>query len=497
MTKIDPAEPATDRPRWWRQSKWRAFVAIGSTYLLIVVSTAFSFIALPSIADDFEVTLKVVGWVVITESLLIAGLLLPMGGIADTVGRKRTLFSGMGVFAIGAVSTGLAPTFALVIVARVILATGSALIQSVGTGMLAAIFPPEERGLALGAQTTAVAIGSATAPLLGGVALQVLSWRAMFVLLAVPSVASMIAIRFLVGDDRAATAAALGGADAPPRRRIDGLGASLSGLAVVALVLTINNPFDFAWLSVPIVVGGLLTVGLLAGFIWWELRVDQPMLDLRMFAIPVFRYAVLVRVVGFVAATTAMLLLPIYLLSAREISASLAGVLISTLAIGMGLSAQVSGRMYDRVGPRLPTVTGLILQVGTTVALSFADESTPLWFIGVVAFVAGVAMALWNVPNNSAMLGATPPESFGVGGAFTNVTRTVGNVIGQALTATAVAGVMASQGFDIPLGDLGDTAGAAASFIDGWQLAFLIAAGLSAVTLLFGLKLPDKSGSGH
>lgn len=496
MTKIDPTEPATDRPRWWQQSKWRAFVAIGSTYLLIVVSTAFSFIALPSIADDFGVTLKVVGWVVITESLLIAGLLLPMGGIADTVGRKRTLFAGMGVFAVGAVSTGLAPTFALVIVARVVLATGSALIQSVGTGMLAAIFPPEERGLALGAQTTAVAIGSATAPLLGGVALQVLSWRAMFVLLAIPSVASMAAIRLLVGDDRAA-AAAIGAADAPPRRRIDGLGASLSGLAVVALVLTINNPFDFAWLSVPIVVGGLLTVGLLVGFTWWELRVDQPMLDLRMFAIPVFRYAVLVRVVGFVAATTAMLLLPIYLLSAREISAALAGVLISTLAVGMGLSAQVSGRMYDRVGPRLPTVIGLTLQIGATLALAFADESTPLWLIGVIAFLAGVAMALWNVPNNSAMLGATPPESFGVGGAFTNVTRTVGNVIGQALITTAVAGVMASQGFDIPLGDLGDTAGAAASFIDGWQLAFLIAAGLSAVTLLFGSRLPNKSGSGH
>ncbi|MGI9594666.1 MAG: MFS transporter, partial [Acidimicrobiales bacterium] len=310
------------------------------------------------------------------------------------------------------------------------------------------------------------------------------------VLLVVPAVLSMISIRLLVIDDRPDDASA------DSSRGIDGWGAALSASAVVLLVLTINNPFGFAWLSIPVVLGAVATVGLLIGFVRWELRVDRPMLDLRMFAFPVFRYAVLVRVVGFVAGTTAMLLLPVYLLSARGVSSALAGVLISILAVGMGLSAQVSGRMYDRVGPRLPTIIGLCLQIGATLALAFSNETTPLPVIGAIAFLAGVGMALWNVPNNSAMLGATPPESFGVGGAFTNVTRTVGNVIGQALITAVVAGVMASQGFDIPLGELGDTVGAAASFIDGWKLAFLISAGLSAVTVLFAARLPNRSGSG-
>ncbi len=496
MTQAEPVESPMASRHWWQETKWRAFVAIGSTYLIVVLASAFSFLALPSIADDFGITLRVVGWVVITESLLIAALLLPLGGIADSLGRKRVIFFGMFVFAVGTVATGLAPTFALLIAARVVIAFGSSLIQSVGTGMLAAIFPAEERGLALGAQTTAVAIGSASAPLLGGVALQVLSWRWLFLLLLIPALLSMVSIRLLVQDDRADTewsgSAGSGSGDPVARSRFDRVGGVLSALAVVSLVLTINNPFGFGWLSVPVLAGAVITAGLLGAFVWWELRVDRPMLELRMFAIPVFRYAVLVRVVGFVAATTAMLLLPVYLLSVRQVSAALAGVLISVLAIGMGLSAQVSGRMYDRVGPRLPTAIGLTFQIVATLALAMSDRSTSLWFVGVVAFLAGVGMALWNVPNNSAMLGATPPEAFGVGGAFTNVTRTVGNVIGQALITVVVAGVMASQGFDIPLGELEETVGAAASFIDGWRLAFFIAAGLSAVTLLFAMGLPNR-----
>ncbi len=479
----------SEQARWWRQSKWRAFLALGSTYLIIVLATSFSFLALPSISEDFGVTLRAVGWVVITESLLIAALLLPLGGVADAVGRKRVLTAGMVVFGFGTLFTGLAPTFALVIAARVVMALGSALIQSVATGMLAAAFPPEERGLAIGGQTTAVAVGSAIAPLVGGIALQVLSWNTLFLLLLVPVAASLLSIRALIEPDRIAGNDP-GPAAGPAGRRFDHLGGVLSALTVVVLVLTINNPFALPWLSPGVLAGGVLAAALLAAFIRRELSIDHPMLELRLFAIPLFRNAVLVRVLGFVAATANLLLIPVYLLSAREVSSGLAGVLISVLALGMGLSAQVSGRLYDRLGPRLPSVLGLTLQIGTAGSLAFSNESTPLGVVAVVAFLAGVAMALWNVPNNSAMLAATPVASLGVGGAFTNVTRTVGNVIGQALATAVVAGVMASKGFDVPLDELGETAGAASAFISGWKVAYLIAAGLSAVTLAAALRLP-------
>ena len=132
----------------WRQPKWQAFTAIAITFVTIVFATAFAFLALPRIAEDFEVTLSTVGWVVIIESLVIAALLLPLGGLADLLGDKRVLSIGVAVFGLGALFTGLSPTFAILIAARVVMAIGNALVQSVATGILVAVFPNEERGLA-------------------------------------------------------------------------------------------------------------------------------------------------------------------------------------------------------------------------------------------------------------------------------------------------------------------------------------------------------------
>ncbi|MGH1492621.1 MAG: MFS transporter [Acidimicrobiales bacterium] len=480
---------SADHGRWWKQAKWRAFGAIGFAYLLLVLAMSLSFLTLPSVAEEFDVTLKAVGWVVITESLLIAALLLPMGGLADSFGRKKVLAVGTAVMGTGAALTGLAPSFALVIAARVVMAIGSTLFQSVSTGMLIAAFPPEERGVAMGSQTAAVATGSAAAPLFGGVALQVLDWDTLFLLLAIPVGLSLLVIRVLIDDDLVEPEPDAQQTDGG--RRFDRVGAALSALAIAAMVLTVNNPFDQPWLSSTVLASAALSVCLVAAFVRWELSVERPMLELRLFAISVFRKAVTIRVLGFTASAAYALMLPIYLLTVREVSAAMAGLVISILPMGMGISASVTGRIYDRVGPRAPSVLGLTLQVGTTTAFAFSDESTPLLLIGVFAFLSGAGMALWNVSNNSAMMGAIPPASLAVGGAFSNVTRTVGSAFGQALTTAMVAGVMVSKGFDIPLGDLSDTAGAAGAFIDGWQVAFLGAAGLSAFTLIFAVMQPN------
>lgn len=264
---------------------------------------------------------------------------------------------------------------------------------------------------------------------------------------------------------------------------------------ITVVVVTINNPLDLDWLSPGIFVGVVIAIAALVAFVRWELRQSDPMLDLRLFAIPVFRWAVIVRVVGFIAATTTNFLFPIYLLSVRQLSSGRAGLLISCVALGIGVSAQISGRLYDRVGSRTPSYFGLVLQVMVNITFALSSETTSLWALGLVAVANGAAMGLWNVPNNSAMMGATPPESLGVGGAFSNVTRTVGSVLGQATAAAVVVAVMASKGFDIPLGDIEEIPGAAGAFLDGWQAAFFVAAGLSGATLLAATRLPGASTS--
>lgn len=454
------------------------------SYVTIVLATTMSFLVLSAIAEEFDVSLRAVGWVVIVEALIVSALVLPLGAMADALGRRRVMLAGMSIFALGSLFTGLAPSFALLIAARVVMALGNALVQSIGTGILVAAFPAEERGLALGAQTSAVAVGSAAGPLLGGFALEVVSWDGLFLLLVVPSLLGVGAIAKLIPADVAV--------DPDDRSPIDHLGGLLAALAITGLVVTINNPFAFDWLSLPTFGFALATTLVLAAFVTWELRSPEPMLDLRLFGISAFRHASLVRVFGFIGSTAPLLLMPIYLLSLREISESTVGLILFLYAVGMGVTAQISGRLYDTIGPRRPSVVGLILQIAVCLGYAWVGDSTSLILLTTLTLALGVGVALWNVPNNSAILGATPADSLGVGGAFTNVTRTIGTVLGQALAAGLVVAVMTSQGFDIPLADLTETLGADGAFLDGWRIAFLGATGFSAAGLAAAIGLPDR-----
>lgn len=460
-------------------AKWRAFAAIALTYVTIVFSSTMAFLVLTSISDEFNVTLGAVAWVVIIESLIVAALLLPLGNLGDRLGRRRVLTWGMAIFGLGCVLTAIAPSFGLVIAARVVASIGNALVQSIATGLLIASFPTAERGLAMGAQTTAVALGSASGPILSGLLLDVVSWRLMFALLAIPSTISVVLIVALIARD----------AERHQARRIDFGSALLSAAAITVITITINNPFDWSWRSWPVALAAAAAAALGVAYVRWELASTDPMLDLRLFRIGTFRTSVLVRWLGFTAGTTLSLLLPIILISVYRLSGGLAGVVIACVALGMGVSAQISGRLYDRMGPALPTLSGLGLQTTVFASLTFVSLDTDWTLLALAALCQGLAMGMWNVPSNSAMLGATPPESLGVGGAFTNVTRTIGNVFGQAIATTVVVAVLRSQNFDIPLGEIENTPGADLSFIDGWRAAFGFAAGLTAAVALVAARL--------
>jgi MFS family permease len=462
--------------------KWLAFSAIGISFVTMVMSMSMVFVALSAIADDFGITLRAVTWVVIAQALTISALMLPMGRIADIVGWRRVHLTGLVLFGAGAVFTALAPTFPLLILGRVVMATGNAMGQSVGTAMVVAVFPPRERGMAIGSQTTAVAIGGASGPIFGGLALQVLPWEALFLLLVVP-----IAIAFVAGymilDERR-----LNQFRDETRPPFDWGGAVLSALAIILLVLVINNPLAVSWLS-PLNLGGLVVVALLlVAFVRWEMRSASPMLELALFRDSVFRLAIVTRMLGFMGTTATRFLMPIYLISLRGLEEGTAGAILFLISFGMGIAAQASGPLSDRFGSRPFAVSGFVVVVATTLPIVFFTAQTSLPFVMLVLFVGGLGMGLWNVPNNSVIMGSVPVSKLGVVGAFTNLTRNVGNVTGQAIASGIVVAVMAANGFDIPLSDIADSAGASAAFVEGWRVAYLLVIAFSAVSLLLASR---------
>ncbi len=440
------------------------------------------FVALPSIAEEFDVTLRSVAWVVIAQSLTISSLMLPMGRVADMVGRRRIHLLGMTLFGVGSAAVAFAPTFGLLIAARVLMSIGSAMGQSVGTAMIVATFPETERGKAIGSQTTAVAIGAASGPIIGGLILQVFPWQAMFLLLLIP-ISIAIVVGFIELDEERVS-------PVNARRSVgfDWGGAVLSAVMVIVLVLTINNPLALSWSS-PLLGGGLvLGAVLFAVWVMWERRTPDPMLELSLFSNRMFSTAVLARLFGFMGSTVVLFLAPVYLISLRSMAAAAAGGVLFLNALGMGLAAQISGRLSDRFGAHRFAVAGFGLFVVMASSLSTLTKSTPLALVMPMLFVTGLSAGLWNVPNNSTIMGAVPSSRHGVIGAFTNLVRNLANVSGQALASAIVVGVMASRGFDIPLSEIADSVPAGEAFTAGWRWTFRTAACLAILGMIMALS---------
>ncbi len=453
----------------------------------MVMSMSMVFVALESIADDFGVTLRAVSWVVIAQALTISAFMMPMGRLADIIGRKRVHMIGLIFFAGGAVFTAVAPAFGILIFARVVMAIGNSMSQSVGTAMVISVFPPHERGKAIGSQTTAVAIGGAVGPVVAGVMLQFFDWEALFWMLVPPITLAFIASMVIL-DENVVSQRSQGA-----RPRFDWIGALLSGAGIILGIILINNPLAESWGS-PIMLGGAaLVVSIFASFVIWELRSSAPMLQLRMFTNLVFSMAVTTRFLGFLGTTAVRFLMPIYLISLRGLQEIEAGAFLLLSSLGMAIAAQSSGRLSDRFGERPFGVAGFVILVMTGAAFVFTDANTDFWFVAVVLFVNGLAMGLWNVPNNSIIMGAVPRSSFGVVGAFTNLTRNVGNVTGQAVAAAVVVGIMTAQGFDIPLSEIDEVAEAGGAFIDGWKAAFILVTVFSGFGLILSFITKPKT----
>ncbi|MCI0775993.1 MAG: MFS transporter, partial [Chloroflexi bacterium] len=306
------APPSADQSLVDDSYKWKAFAAIGISFVTMVASASMVFVALGQIADDFGVTLRAVSWVVIAQGLTISAFMMPMGRLADIVGRRRIHLIGLVIFGGGAVFTAMAPTFGLLIMARVITAIGNSMGQSVGTAMVISVFPTSERGKAIGSQTTAVAIGGASGPIIAGLVLQFLPWQALFWMLTIPIGIAFVAGYFILDESRVSQRRT---GERPP---FDWVGAVVSAVTITITVILINNPFGVAVVS-PLILGGAATaVSLFALFIWWELRTDAPMLELRMFKNLIFTMAIGTRFLGFLGTTAVRFMMPIYLLSVRD-----------------------------------------------------------------------------------------------------------------------------------------------------------------------------------
>ncbi|WDZ82831.1 MFS transporter [Micromonospora cathayae] len=417
--------PSTaERQRWW------ALGALTLAVLTIGFDVTIMNVALPTMATELSAGTDALQWIVNSYILLFAGLMLPVGAIADRYGRRRVLLIGLAIFAGASLWAAWADTSDAVVAARAVLGAGAAVIMPTTLATIAVLFAPADRGKALSIVVMGMGAGIPLGPIIGGWLLEHFWWGSIF-LVNVPIIAAaMVAIALLMPESRD---------PAPPRP--DVLGGLLSIAGLLSLVWAAIEAPDRGW-GDPVVLGGFAVAALLLGaFVWWELRTRQPMIDLRLFRGRQFTWGNINATVVSFALFGLLFVVPLYLQFVLGYDALATGLRLLPLIAGFVVGVGVGTRIAGRIGHRIPIATGLLL---TAVGLGIGATTTVDSGFGFAAgwyAVAGLGIGSALTPSMDAVLAVLPPERAGSGTAITMTLRQAGGALGVAVLGSLLSQV--------------------------------------------------------
>jgi EmrB/QacA subfamily drug resistance transporter len=465
-------------------------VAIGM--FLTVMDQSGVNIALPQISEHFDADIPTVQWLSLGYVLSTSAAIMPVGRFSDMAGRKRVFVAGTAVFISCAALGGVSNSLALLISAKVLQGIASAAISANGMALIMEVFPENNRGKAMGMYMAIIGTGAVTGPIVGGLLVDAFGWRSVFFAGVPVGILGIIATLLVLKGRTAEESTAESGV------KFDWLGAALSSGSLVAFLLAMTNAWRMGWGSPEIVGGTALALVLLVGFVLWELKTTDPMLDLGLFNNQIFSLAIGARFLSFLGGSSVYFLMPFYLIQGLQFSPSKAALMMVPTSIAMATLGPLSGLLSDRIGTRWPAVFGMSCSTVAMFIFSRLTMSTPEYLIIIAMMISGIGMASFGSPNSSAIMGAHSREKYGIVTAFVNLTRTSANVTGVALATTLVTITMGSMGYEPSLSAIGEGGGEGVrvAFIAGMARAFLISSGLMAgATVLSLLRSETKTAS--
>ena len=459
-----------------KPSKWAVLGIVGTGVFMCTLDSSIVNVSLPAIAKYFGAPVGAeVEWVIIAYLVIIASTLLTVGRLADRLGHRPIWLAGLIVFTTGSVLCGAAPALWLLIAARVLQGIGGSLLMAVSPAMLTTAFPAHERGRALGLNSMIVALGISAGPALGGWITESASWRWIFYVNLPIGIAGVIATMLVLAKPQRSAG-----------KRFDVLGAVLLGVSLASLTTLLSLGTDAGWTS-PIAIALAVTavVGF-AIFAWHELRHEAPLLDHELFQNRLFAWATASLVLSFLAGFATAFLLPIYLEQLRGFGAAKTGLLLTPFPLVVAVVAPISGHMADRIGTRGLAAAGMTVLCAGLLLMSRLDEHTSLFGVIWPQLIAAFGMALFQSPNNSAIMGAAPKDRQGVAAGMLATGRTMGQSISVAIAGAVFVGLGAATAGRALLHSPHDPE-LARTFVHGFSWALRTCAAISAIAILTSL----------
>ncbi|MCQ6274811.1 multidrug efflux MFS transporter [Bacillus sp. V3B] len=431
-------------------------------FISILNQTLFATVT-PHVMNDFNITENTAQWLT-TIFMLVNGVMIPITAfLIETFTTRRLVMTAMSVFAIGTIICMVAPTFGLLMVGRVIQASGAGVMMPLMMTVFLTIFPIEKRGAAMGVVGLVISFAPAIGPTLSGYVVENYPWRTMFLVILPIIFIDIILAYFAMKNVTKRTFP-----------KVDILSIILSTLGFGGLLYGFSNAGNVGWGKAEVVLSLILGAISLTIFITRQFKLKQPILEFRVFKSKAFTVTTVISTIVFIGLIGSETILPIYMQNYVGFSALESGMMIMPGALLMGFMSPITGRIFDKVGARWLAITGLTIMTVTTFLFTNLSTTTSLMYLTVVFTIRMFGMSMVMMPVTTAGLNQLPMKLIAHGTAMTNTMRQVGASIGTALLVTVMTNAALNSGPNAVPSDL----------IHGVNVAFYVATGISVTGLI-------------
>lgn len=416
--------------------------ALQNKVLLMVLLNAFttpvmlsaSNVALPAMANELSLTAIAIAWVPMAYLMASVMFVLPFGGLADRVGRKRVFLLGTAAVILSSIFAALSVNTAMLISARFLQGVSAAMLYATQMAIVSSVFPPQRRGRMVGLVVSAIYLGLAAGPLLGGYVIDTLGWRYSFLLHLPLAVIVLLIGIFWVKRDWAV--------DTPQAFDYPGALAYSSAVLLICLAVSRLPGAD----GVLLLVAGVLT---LLYFLRHALRTPAPIWDVRLFFNNrVFTLSCAASLIMYSATYANVVLLSLYLQYLQGLSATEAGLLMMIQPLSMAVLSPLAGRLSDRVEPRILASLGMAITALGLGMLAMLDAASNMASIVAALLLSGAGFSLFSSPNVNAIMGSVPPRHLGSASGAVATTRLLGQLASMVLVSLMLALFMGNSGIE-------------------------------------------------
>lgn len=447
-----------------------AVLLIG-TFIAILNQTLLN-IALPKIIEDLGISTNTAQWL-ITIYLLINGVMIPITAfLIERYSTRQLFLTSIGIFAVGSLICALSTNFTGLLIGRIVQSMGAGVMMPLMQTVILLIFPREKRGAAMGIVGLAIAFAPAIGPTLSGWIVEHYSWRLLFYV--------VLPIALL---DLLFAAVALKNVGKLTYPKLDPASIITSTIGFSSLLYGFSSAGSQGWGATEVLATLLIGAVSLILFVWRQLNMERPMLEIRVLKYGIFTLATGIATIVFIAMMGINLILPLYLQQMRGVSALDSGLMLLPGAILMGIMNPITGRIFDKVGARWLAVIGMAIVTVSTFQLTSLTITTSYLSIIITYSFCLIGVSMVMMPITTAGINQLPPQLIAHGSAMTNTLRTVGGSIGTAILVT----VMTITADSAPIQLKTD------AMIHGINNAYLVASllALAGMLLSFFLKKPQ------